>query len=93
MATPKKPAQPATQSAPKAGRRYFIVNKAGAIHEVDREHARERLRQVGYRLATPAEVAELEARGGEQRADNPICTPWSPDPDAQIDPDAEQPTA
>lgn len=92
MATPKKPAaRPAVADAP--ARRYFVVNKAGAIHECDREHARWRLGQVGYRMATPAEVAELAARGGEQRADDPICTPWSPDPDAQIDPDAESPTA
>ena len=40
-------------------------------------------------MATPAEIAELEARNGEQRADSPICMPWSPDPDAAIDPDAE----
>jgi hypothetical protein len=39
-------------------------------------------------MATAAEVAELDARGGEQRADDPICTPWSPDPDSQIDVDA-----
>ncbi len=84
MATPKNP-KPA--AAAPVGRRYFIVNKAGAIHEVDREHARVRLAQVGFRMATAAEVAELEARGGEQRANDPICTPWSPDPDALIDPD------
>jgi hypothetical protein len=83
MATPKKP-QP---TAP-VGRRYFIVNKAGAIHEVDREHAKMRLGQIGFRLATPAEIAELDARGGEQRASDPICAPWSPDPDAQLDIDA-----
>jgi hypothetical protein len=74
-------------AAPRAPKRYFIVNPAGAIHEVDREHARWRLGQVGFRMATPAEVAELDARSGEQRADSPICARWSPDPDAQLDVD------
>ena len=83
MATPKK----APAAAP-AARRYFIVNPKGCIHEVDRDHAKQRLAVAGWRMATAAEVAELDARGGEQRADNPICTPWSPDPDALIDPDA-----
>ena len=84
-----------TPQAPEpAERRYFIVNPAGAIHEVDRAHATWRLGQAGWRLATKAEVAELySARGplkpGEQRADRPICEPWSPDPDAQIDVDSE----
>lgn len=81
------PLKKAPAAAP-AGRRYFIVNKAGAIHECDREHAKMRLGQIGFRMATPAEIAELEARGGEQRANDPICQPWSPDPDAQIDVDA-----
>lgn len=76
--------------AEKAPRRYFIVNPAGAIHEVDREHARERLKSAGWRMATPAEIAELDRRGGEQRVDvPPICPRWAPDPDAAIDPDRE----
>lgn len=92
---PRKQAQPE-----QAERRYFIVNPAGCIHEVDREHAHNRLKYfVGWRMATKAEVAELntERRGpngarlapGEQRADAPICTPWTPDPDQQIELDAE----
>jgi hypothetical protein len=71
-----------------APRRYFIVNPAGCIHEVDREHARWRLGFTGWRMASKAELDELTARKGEQRCDSPICEPWSPDPDAQIDPDA-----
>jgi hypothetical protein len=83
VATKPKAAAPAP-----SGRRYFIVNPKGCIHEVEREHAKWRLSIVGWRMATAAEVAELDARGGEQRADDPICTPWSPDPDSQIDVDA-----
>lgn len=60
--------------------RYFIVNKAGCIHEVDADHARMRLSQPGFRQATLAEVKELMAAGGNQRFDDPICEPWSPEP-------------
>lgn len=60
--------------------RYFIVNKHGVIHECDADHARWRLQQPGYRQATLEEVKELIARGGNQRFDDPICEPWSPQP-------------
>lgn len=86
--TPKSSALPARRAA-SSEKRYFIVNPAGAIHEVTREHARERLKVVGWRMATSAEVAELNARGGNQRADDPICTPWSPDPDVDAEAAAE----
>lgn len=82
------PSKPKAPAAAPSGRRYFIVNPAGCIHEVDREHARWRLSIVGWRMATAAEVAQLDAQGGEQRADSPICQPWTPDPDKLIDPDA-----
>lgn len=85
MSDPKPTRKPKAAAADDAARRYYLVNPAGAIHEVTREHARERLKIAGWRLATAAEVAELAARGGEQRADDPICPPWTPDPDAQID--------
>ncbi len=82
--------KPKAAEAVKPARRYFIVNPAGALHEVTREHASELLRSPGFRMATPAEVEQLHAQGGEQRFDQPICTPWSPDPDVQMgDPDAE----
>jgi hypothetical protein len=68
------------KAEPEKEPRYFIVNKAGAIHEVDAEHARMRLAQPGYRQATLAEVKELLERGGNQRCDDPICEPWSPEP-------------
>lgn len=82
MADQQKPSEP---KQPKAPRRYFIVNPKGAIHEVDREHARERLRLPGWRMATPEEVARLEGAKGHQVFDKPICPRWSPDPDAQLD--------
>lgn len=72
-----------TETAP---RRYFIVNPAGAIHEVSVDLARERLQQAkGYRMATKDEIALLEAAGGNQRADSPLCPRWTDDPDAAID--------
>lgn len=78
-----------SESAPKATkqipRRYFLVNPKGAIHEVTRDLAAERLRVAGWRLATPEEIARLAAQGGHQVFDAPICRPWSPDPDAQLD--------
>lgn len=80
---PQKPVQPA--KAEKKERRYFLVNPAGAIHELTYEHAKERLKSVGWRKATSEEIAELARRGGHQVHDNPICPRWSPDPDAQIE--------
>ena len=56
---------------------YHIVNPGGAVHDVTKERARELLREVGWRLATPAEVAELKKRGGHQTADDPICKPFA----------------
>jgi len=82
---PKPTRRTAAPAAAEPTRRYFLVNPKGAIHEADREHARVRLGQPGWRLATPAEVQALEDAGGEQRFDRPICAPWSPDPDAQLD--------
>lgn len=56
--------------------RYFIVNPAGAIHEVSKEDCERRLGQVGYRQATADEVRELINRGGNQIFDDPICEPF-----------------
>lgn len=63
---------------------YYIVNPAGAIHGVDREHARDRLKIAGWRLASEEEVATYKGQP-IQRADRPICQPWNPDPDAQLE--------
>lgn len=74
-----KPVRPA--KAPE--KVYYVVNPAGTIHGVDREHARGRLRQAGWRLATAEEVAELTTRGGHQTWDDPICEPWAPEPEPE----------
>lgn len=87
MAEPKDKSTETTQPEPKAQgpRRYFIVNPKGTIHEVDREHARERLRIAGWRVATAEEIAAYDAAGGNQVAGKPLAKPWQPDPDAAID--------
>jgi len=61
--------------------RYFIVNPAGAIHEVTRDLAAVRLRQPGYRKATRAEVGALIEAKGFQRAGRPLATIWNPEPE------------
>lgn len=81
MARTNQPA-PAEQAAP---RRYFIVNPRGAIHEVEREHARMRLRQAGWRMATAEEIDALAAKNGKQVFDKPIVKPWTGDPDDLLD--------
>ena len=69
--------------APEADKAYYIVNPAGAVHSVTRAHARERLGEVGWRMATAAEVSTYKDRR-IQRSDQPIAQPFSPDPDAQL---------
>lgn len=76
--TAKSTAKPATK--PKAEGVFYIVNPAGAIHAVSREHARWRLASPGWRQATVEEVAELKRRGNNQVHDHPIAPPWSPEP-------------
>lgn len=85
----------------------YLVNPAGAIHLVTREHARERLRLVGWRVAKPHEIAELQKReaavvkakkAGErshatQTFDAPIAAPWSPEPPEEPELPDEQPKA
>lgn len=61
---------------------YYIVNPAGAVHGVDYQHARARLRQVGYRQATETEVEEYMERQ-VQRFDDPIAAPWNPEPEPE----------
>lgn len=89
MAKPKAAPQPKAAPEPdesaKPERRYFIVNPAGAIHEVSREHAKERLAQVGYRMATPAEVAAYLKADGNQRVGKPLAAPHQVDPDVALD--------
>ena len=79
--TPSTSAGIGTERAPKAKKRYFIVNPSGAVHEVTRDHAADRLKQTGYRMATTEEVAALDAAGGFQAFDKPIGKPHTTDPD------------
>ncbi len=76
---------------------YWIVNPAGAIHKVNREHAAERLKKAGWRMATPTEIKAAQTPnktypGGRKVAtqdwDNPIAEPWSPDIEVDVDVDA-----
>jgi hypothetical protein len=73
---------------------YYLVNKAGTIHIVDKEHAKWRLSQVGYRLATKAEADKYEALKADanrkkepfaQDWEHPICKPWTADPDIAVE--------
>lgn len=68
---------------------YYIVNPAGAVHDCSRDHATMRLKILGYRLATDAEIEQYTERK-MQRFDQPIAEPWSPDPIVEPwTPDAE----
>lgn len=82
-ATDTKTEETAPPKAQGAGGVYYIVNPAGAIHGVDREHAKWRLAAPGWRLATEDEIATYKGQK-VQRSDKPICVPWSPDPDKQL---------
>ncbi|RLC72517.1 MAG: hypothetical protein DRI81_16270 [Chloroflexi bacterium] len=75
------------QPKPKAqskSKRYFIVNPAGAVHEVTRGHARSRLAEVGYRMATAAEVAAYK-KAPAHRGLGPVAVAWSPEPDVEVE--------
>lgn len=58
---------------------YYIVNPAGAIHDVTRSHAERLLGLPGYRNASPDEVALLR-QTPVQRFDRPLCAPFRPTP-------------
>ncbi len=73
---------------------YYIVNPHGTVHECTYGHAQNRLKQVGWRLATDGEIAEYHARnerienragklvsGPGQRFDDPIGEIYTSDPD------------
>lgn len=80
MADEKQPEL--VKAAKEENKRYYIVNPAGAVHEVTREHAAELLKKVGYRKATAAEVTAYN-KAPIQRADKPIGKPFTSDPDAE----------
>lgn len=65
----KKTAQP---------KEYFIVNPHGTIHGCTREHAADRLKQPGWRLATKTEVDAYKANK-LQVFDEPLANPFKPE--------------
>lgn len=70
---------------------FYLVNPAGAIHSCDREHAKNRLRQPGWRLAEDPEI-EVYQETPVQRHDRPICEPWTPEPEVEAFVPEEQAT-
>lgn len=67
-------------------REYFIVNPSGTVHQVNRDHANQRLRQVGWRVATKAEIATYK-KARTQTTRRRIAAPWKPEVDAGPDVD------
>ncbi len=59
---------------------YYIVNPKGAIHIVSEDHAKARLKIIGWRLATSEERASYEKANGNQRFNKPLATPFTPMP-------------
>lgn len=59
---------------------YLIVNPKGIMHVVSEEHAKSRLKIVGWRLASPEEKQAYFAAHGNQRFDKPLAAPFSPVP-------------
>lgn len=88
--SPDATEQPAASSQQPTAKRqgvagiYYLVNPKGAIHGVDRAHAATRLKVAGWRLATEEEITVYLGQK-EQRHDRPICQPWTPDPDKQLE--------
>lgn len=62
-------------------KRYFIVNPGGGIQEVTLEHARELLRQPGWRMAKREEIDRYLA-APSHRGFGPIAARWAPEPEA-----------
>jgi len=78
----------AKQQAKPTSDTVYLVNPAGAVHSVSREHARSRLRQIGWRIASSTEVQAYKAQK-VQRHDNPIAARWTPEPPAEPEIDGE----
>lgn len=70
-------------------KRYFIVNPAGTIHEVTYAHAKQRLKEVGFRMATADEVKQYQGAKA-QLWDAPIAKPWTPEPEPEAEPEANE---
>jgi hypothetical protein len=53
----------------------YLVNPKGVIHLATREHARERLRNPGWHVASKEEIAAYETAGGHQSLEKPAGRP------------------
>ena len=82
MAKPKT--TKATTPSGNEDKNYFIVNPKGAVHEVPYAIARQRLQQVGYRIATKAEIAKLSELGGKQTIGKVAGQPHVFDPEEAL---------
>lgn len=80
-------------------KRYFVINPAGAIHEVTKKHAEWRLStDPRYRMATPKEIeayfeyvekqAQRKKNGVGSVAFEPVAPRWSPSAETGVDVDA-----
>ena len=77
----------AKRKTTQAPSRYFLVNPGGAIHEVTYAHAKTRLATVGWRMATADEVKAYQGQR-TQVWNKPIGTPWNPEPEPVVEPEA-----
>ena len=69
---------------------YYLVNPAGAIHQVPETLTKIRLKSAGWRLATKDEIAKLFRNKGVQNTKHMICNRWtSLPPEDQELPDME----
>jgi len=59
---------------------YLIVNPKGVMHVVSEAHACERVKTVGWRLASLEEKQAYFEAQGNQRFDRPLAAPFSPAP-------------
>lgn len=75
--TPKGPLSAPVEADPV----YLIVNPHGTMHVVTADHARERLRLPGWRLASADEKAAYKKANGNQRFDRPLAARFDPEPD------------
>jgi hypothetical protein len=68
MTSAKKTPQPVASAEPAE---VFIVNRAGAVHDIEPEMMADVLKRPGYRLATEGEIATYCA-APNQTTDDPI---------------------
>ena len=59
---------------------YYLVNPSGTVHNMPATLAKDRLKEVGWRMATKDEIATLFRRKGLQTTKSRIAPKWSPEP-------------